>query len=240
MRNRFLYIKNNKRKIHPISYLFFSAFFLLIFITWIVFIQPSTALDDKIADWMTTLVTDQRTSIMRVITFMGNFEFLLPAYFILIGLLLYFKQNRSAWRVAAIAISGLGLKLLLKELFHRVRPDHPMIQGITNFSFPSGHALMSVTFYGLLIWLAIRKIEKKSSRVLVILFLSIIIFTIGLSRIYLRVHYTTDVIAGFCIGACWVCFCLWVTQKIDKHSIVTADTGNVAEEVDPKASINQE
>jgi membrane-associated phospholipid phosphatase len=209
-----LYTVNDRKRIHPITYLFFAAASLLVFVTWIVFIQPSTALDDKIFDWMNLRVTESRTRIMKAITFMGNFQFLIPANFILIGLLVYFKQKRSAWRVTVIALSSLGLKLLLKELFHRVRPDNPMIQGITNFSFPSGHAFMSVAFYGLLIWLAIRKIDHKVLRGLTILFLIFIILAIGISRIYLRVHYTTDVIAGFCIGACWVSFALWLTQKV--------------------------
>jgi membrane-associated phospholipid phosphatase len=219
---------NNKLKIHPFAYLFFAAFFLLLFITWIVFIKPSSALDDKIFDWMTLRVTDDRTTIMRGITFLGNYQFLIPANFLLIAVLLYLKQKNSAWRVAVIALSSLGLKLLLKDVFHRDRPDNPMILGITNFSFPSGHAFMSVAFYGLLIWITIRHVNSKTARTIIILCLSFLIFSIGFSRIYLRVHYTTDVIAGFCIGACWVFFCLWFTQKISKRR---AASGNISEEV---------
>jgi membrane-associated phospholipid phosphatase len=222
-------VRNNKRRIHPAAYLFFSAASGLVYITWLVFIEPSTTLDDMIFEWITSLVSEPWTKVMKAITFLGNYEFLLPANLLLIGLLLYFKQKRSAWRVAVIALSSLGLKLLLKELFHRVRPDNPMIEGIKNFSFPSGHASMGVSFYGVLIWLAIRNIKNKAWRIFTIVFLTFIILMIGFSRIYLRVHYTTDVIAGLCLGACWVCFCLWVTQKIGKRNKLA---GDVSEKVD--------
>lgn len=215
--------KNNKRRIHPAAYLFLAALSGLVYITWMVFIQPSTTLDDIIFEWITSRVTPQRTKIMRVVTFLGNYEFLLPANLVLIAVLLYFKQKRSAWRVAAIALTSLGLKLLLKLLFHRVRPDNPMIEGITNFSFPSGHASMGVSFYGVLIWLAIRNIKHKAWRIFTVLSLIFIILMIGFSRIYLRVHYTTDVIAGLCLGSLWVCFCLWVTQKIGKAKKLEGD-----------------
>jgi membrane-associated phospholipid phosphatase len=216
-------VRNNKRRIHPAAYLFFAAASGLVYITWLVFIEPSTTLDDMIFEWITSLVSEPWTKVMKAITFLGNYQFLLPANLLLIGLLLYYKQKRSAWRVAVIALSSLGLKLLLKELFHRVRPDNPMIEGIKNFSFPSGHASMGVSFYGVLIWLAIRNIKNKVWRVFTIVLLTFIILMIGFSRIYLRVHYTTDVIAGLCLGACWVCFCLWVTQKIGKRNKLAGD-----------------
>jgi membrane-associated phospholipid phosphatase len=194
-----------------------------------VFIQPSTLLDDKLFQWIASQVTDERTVIMRGITFLGNYQFLIPANFILIGTLLYLKKKNSAWRVAVIALTSLTLKLLLKDVFHRDRPDNPMILGITNFSFPSGHAFMSVAFYGVLIWLAERNMTNKTWRTITAILLSLLILLIGFSRIYLRVHYTTDVIAGFCMGTCWVSFCLWFTQRINKWR---AGSKNIPDQVD--------
>lgn len=156
------------------------------------------------------------TAIMKVITYMGNYQFLAPANLLLIGFLIWKKQKRAAWRVAVIALSSLGMKLALKEVFQRLRPTDPILQGITNFSFPSGHAFMSVSFYGLLIWLTWTHVRDNKLRLILTILFGIMIFLIGFSRIYLRVHYTTDVVAGFCLGICWVSLLLWFTRKIEK------------------------
>jgi undecaprenyl-diphosphatase len=129
--------------------------------------------------------------------------------------LIWKKQKRAAWRVAVIALSSLALKLSLKELFQRLRPTDPLLQGITNFSFPSGHAFMSVSFYGLLIWLTWTHVRNNHLRIIFTILLSVLILLIGLSRIYLRVHYATDVIAGFSLGICWVSLFLWFTRKME-------------------------
>ncbi len=190
---------------------------LFAFIIWLVFIARNTAFDEKVFNAIALHITGYRTSFMKFISFLGNHKFLIPANLLLIIVLLLVKKGNMAWRVAVVALSSLGLKFGLKELFHRPRPDDPLVQGITNFSFPSGHAMMGVAFYGLLIWLAIKYIRNKAARVSVIILSVLLILLIGFSRIYLRVHYTTDVIAGFCMGTCWLYFCLWLTGKISNR-----------------------
>lgn len=123
-----------------------------------------------------------------------------------------------AIRTAAVLLSSLFVMTILKSLIHRHRPPDPLVDGITNYSFPSGHAFMSVAFYGLLIWYATIYIRMKWFRRMVIFFLLLVIAAIGFSRIYLRVHYATDVIAGIFIGFVWLDFCLWFIDK--KESIV--------------------
>jgi undecaprenyl-diphosphatase len=118
-----------------------------------------------------------------------------------------------AIRTSFVLLSSLLLMSLLKRLIQRQRPPDPLVDGITNFSFPSGHAFMGVAFYGLLIWYTSVCISNKWLRRIVILFLLFIIAAIGFSRIYLRVHYATDVIAGVCIGFVWLDFCLWFIDK---------------------------
>jgi len=104
----------------------------------------------------------------------------------------------------------------LKELFHRQRPDLPLIKSIAStYSFPSGHALSSFIFCSIvidLIW------ESASGRVWKWLFSILLLlfsFTIGISRIVLKMHYATDVIAGFCLGIAWVIISFRVIKKIN-------------------------
>ncbi|MBK8143394.1 MAG: phosphatase PAP2 family protein [Chitinophagaceae bacterium] len=91
----------------------------------------------------------------------------------------------------------------------------PLVAGITNFSFPSGHAFMGITFYGLLIWMIAVHVKNKWQKGLAITLLSLLIIVIGLSRVYLRVHYTTDVLAGFSIGFLWLIACLNIIEKAE-------------------------
>ena len=114
-----------------------------------------------------------------------------------------------AIRTATVLLSSLLVMSLLKSLIQRQRPPNPLVEGITNYSFPSGHAFMSVAFYGLLIWYTNIYIRNKWLQRMVIFFLLLVIAAIGFSRIYLRMHYATDVIAGICLGFVWLDFCLW-------------------------------
>lgn len=114
-----------------------------------------------------------------------------------------------AIRTGTVLLSSLLVMSLLKSLIKRQRPPDPLVDGITNYSFPSGHAFMSVAFYGLLIWYATIYIRTKWLQRVVIFLLLLLIAAIGFSRIYLRVHYATDVIAGICLGFVWLDFCLW-------------------------------
>jgi undecaprenyl-diphosphatase len=138
---------------------------------------------------------------------------LLIAYYI-------FKKNRwLAVTVLSLALSSLGIMTFLKDLIKRNRPASPLVNGITNFSLPSGHAIMSVTFYGLLIWLIAINITNKWIKGILISVLTLLILSICFSRIYLRVHYTTDVIAGVSIGLLWLIICLWIINRIELRAI---------------------
>ena len=195
-------------------YLHTGAFILLLLITWMVFVTRYTALDETVFRFITPSITPERTTWMKAVTFFGNYKFLLPANLLLIAVLLLLNESFTAWQVAVVALSSLLLKLGLKELFARNRPVNPMVDGITNYSFPSGHAMMGVAFFGLLIWLAEKYIRNGFWRWASIALLVFIILLVSFSRIYLRVHYTTDVLAGLCLGSCWLYFCLWFTENL--------------------------
>ena len=156
---------------------------------------------------------------MLFITFLGKHQFLIPANLILIFFfLLVKKQNWFSIRVITIAISSLVLMLLLKQLFRRKRPLSPLLKAAKGLSFPSGHAMSAVTFYGLLIYLVYKYIQGAIPKYVLIGFLALFILLIGISRIYLRVHYTSDVLAGFAMGIIWLVVSLWVMGKVEKFT----------------------
>jgi len=193
-----------------------TALLTLIFVIWLVFIANNTRPDEVVFDLVAPYANGERTDWMKKITFLGNHQFLIPANLLLIAFFIYLKKHKDALLVAVVALSSLGLMSLLKNLVQRYRPSSPLVDGITNFSFPSGHALMSVAFYGLLSFYAIKMITNPVIKVSILLLLFAIMLLIGFSRIYLRVHYTTDVIAGFSIGICWMLFCFWLLNKTTK------------------------
>ncbi len=200
--------------------LFISAFLVILFMMWVVFIYSKSSADQRVFDAISPHITPIRTRIMRLITYMGNPQFLVPANLLLLA---FFLVNRKKWmalRILVVSLGGLGIKLLIKHLFQRLRPLDPVIEGgVAGYSFPSGHALMSVVFYGFLVWWAATSIHNKLYQGIVIGLLILLIILVSFSRIYLRVHYTTDILAGICFGFCWLLFSLWIVDKFEIKSL---------------------
>lgn len=199
--------------------IFTTALIVFIFIARQVFQGDTRWFDERVFAFIATRVNDINTSIMEFFTFLGTHTFLIPANLLLTAWFLFIQKRRwNSIKIPAVALSSLLLMFLLKFLFHRARPFDPLLQQVKGFSFPSGHALMSVTFYGLIIliiWMDVRNIWLRWT---LSLLLVLLIFTIGLSRIYLRVHYASDVVAGFCVGLVWLLLSLWILGKIEKYT----------------------
>ena len=203
-------------------YFLLIALLLFFMIAWTVFISEGRSMDEKVFIFLSRYTNGGNTKLMIFISFLGNHTFLIPANLLLIIFFIVRKKRGLAIRVAIVAFSNLFFMSLLKRLFHRIRPDNPLIHGITNFSFPSGHAFMSIAFYGFLIWYAGVSIDNKRTERMIIALLLFIILAIGFSRIYLRLHYTTDVLAGFCIGFAFLMIILWLTDKLQEpREIIT-------------------
>lgn len=199
--------------------IFMGSLIALVLVTRRIFHFHNEKLDYKVIDALKPYVNDTNNKIMLAITFLGKHEFLIPANLILIFYFLFIKKHKwYSIKIPAVALSSLGLMFGLKHLFGRQRPLIPLLNEAKGLSFPSGHALMSVTFYGLLIYIIWHSVEDKKLKWALIVFFLILIQLIGFSRIYLRVHYTTDVMAGFATGFLWLVFSLWVLKQIEKYS----------------------
>src|SRR5258707_9406433 len=176
-------------------------------------------LDLKIFDLVKTHTNERNTRIMSVVTVLAKHQFLIPANLSLIYYFLFIrKRTWFSIRVAAIALSSLGLMFLFKYLFKRKRPQPPLLKPAKGLSFPSGHAIMSVTFYGLLIYIIGQAQKNKPVKWSLIIPLLILVQLIGFSRVYLRVHYASDVAAGYIIGLLWLLISLDLLKRIEDYN----------------------
>jgi undecaprenyl-diphosphatase len=199
--------------------LFGGALLLFVYMIRRVFFLHNNRFDDKVFAYLNNHVSEDNNQVMLFFTYLGRHEFLIPANLILIAYFLFFKKHRwYSIKVPAIALSSLALMFGLKHLFDRERPLVPLLEEARGLSFPSGHALMSVTFYGLIIYIVFKGFKNTPLKWTLISLLLLIILTIGFSRIYLRVHYASDVIAGLCVGLLWLVICVAVLNKLEKYS----------------------
>jgi undecaprenyl-diphosphatase len=112
-------------------------------------------------------------------------------------------RRAMLWMVVTI-LGALVLDLSLKYAFHRHRPTPFFVSVPRTYSFPSGHSLFSFCFYGVLAGLLTRRLKSRLARVLIWAGAALLVAAIGLSRIYLGVHYPSDVIAGYLAASLWV------------------------------------
>lgn len=190
----------------------FIAALLLLFVIAVVFVFKNQKLDSAVFSFIAGHTSPELTPVMRFISFLGKHSFLIPANVLLLLIFILKKEKWWAIRVGLVSLTSLGVMSLLKNSFQRLRPDDPLVFGISNYGFPSGHSMMAVAFYGLVAgWIAVY-IENKLYRRASIAFLILLVLLIGYSRIYLRVHYVTDVLAGYCVGMIWLTFCLLIVK----------------------------
>ena len=143
------------------------------------------------------LISDNVTPIVKAITQLGGAIFLIGLSITLAIVIKNKKIGILIW--VNIAISTL-LNQILKFIIQRPRPTEFRIIDESGYSFPSGHSMISATFYGFLIYLIYKNVKNKYLKYSLITMLVILILLIGTSRIYLGVHYTSDVLAGFLIA----------------------------------------
>jgi undecaprenyl-diphosphatase len=177
------------------------------------------ATDLAIFDLVKQHTNDRNTRIISTITQLADHRFLVPANLALIAYFLFIrKRSWFSIRVAAVALSSLALMFVFKRIFHRKRPLEPLIHKAKGLSFPSGHALMSSTFYGLLMYITWHTVKNRPLKVFLILSMAGLTGGIGISRVYLRVHYASDVAVGFLIGCCWLIVSLDLLKRIEEYN----------------------
>jgi undecaprenyl-diphosphatase len=191
-----------------VSLLAFSVMALLVSRNTIV------SFDSSIISYVQGLEAPWLTTIMRFFTFIGD---TIPVIILtLVSLFLLYKVlNHRAELVLFLAVM-LGANILfltLKSFFHRARPDLHRLAEATNYSFPSGHATMAFALYGVLTFLLWRHINTSFKRTIHIILSGSVILSIGISRIYLGVHYPSDILAGYFISTFWLTLAIGFFQR---------------------------
>lgn len=158
-----------------------------------------------------TLISNSFTPIAKFITNFGGAIWLL---LLIILSLIVFKNKKIKIALVLNLIIATALNFILKNIVQRPRPTEFRIIEETGYSFPSGHSMVSMAFYGYLIYLTYKYIKNKYLKFAIITLLSLLIISIGISRIYLGVHYTSDVIAGFLLSIAYLIIFTKVVEKI--------------------------
>lgn len=168
---------------------------IFLFLAIEINIDNSLVMDDFIYNFIKKIINNQNTNIMKAITWFGS---ALPLIIISIIFLIINKKYGKFLLINLFSISALNQ--LLKFIFKRPRPISYRLIEESGFSFPSGHSMVSMAIYGLIIYYVYKNVQNKYLKYSLISVLSLLILLIGTSRIYLGVHYPSDVIGGFFIS----------------------------------------
>ena len=158
----------------------------------------------------TFLISDFATPIAKFITNFGGAIFLITLTVILVILI---KNKKIGLSIFSNLIIITVLNQLLKRILQRPRPTEFRIIEETGYSFPSGHSMVSMAFYGYLIYLIYKYVENRYVKWISIVLFSILICSIGVSRIYLGVHYTSDVLGGFLVSISYLILFISTVNK---------------------------
>lgn len=181
------------------------AMFLFGWLAEDVFEGATIAFDDTVRSAVHDAATPFLTVLMKFVTLLGSTVFLVLAT--LLGAFgFYYLKHKRGFVLLLITMIGGGILLVsLKLSFRRARPEAFFDYALpASYSFPSGHSLASFCFYAILAALATARIENRRLKIVVWTIAAALILLIGLSRIYLGVHYPSDVLAGYAVGLIWV------------------------------------
>jgi membrane-associated phospholipid phosphatase len=172
--------------------------------------------DDAVTRFVLSFRSPALTKFFAVITHMGDRTIYL---LIILGLSIYFWERFKNWKFTAqmsvvLFLSSLS-NIAIKQVINRTRPGIEHLVEVNSMSFPSGHSMSAMAFYGFLIYLCIRYNMAPWLRTALITVLAVLILLIGVSRVYLGVHYPTDVAAGLLGGLIWVALSAVVFNTID-------------------------
>lgn len=222
-------VKQEKKKSKVLSVAFIAAivvFLAIVYALWQItdeiVLENKTGFDQQASALISDLNSTSTTKLMLILTFFGSAIFIIPGYFLLAAIIYYFTKNRILSII--IIVIGLLSRLLLyliKNIFQRDRPLAPLIEDVSGFSYPSGHSFSSFALYGLITYFIWKSNIKKRLKWIFSILLILFAVSIALSRVYLNVHYASDVIAGFCLSLIWLSLSFFILEKIQSRNLYT-------------------
>ncbi|MGE5631538.1 MAG: bifunctional DedA family/phosphatase PAP2 family protein [Caulobacteraceae bacterium] len=195
---------------------FTAAFPLLVFIkvSEAYIRRELSPFDDSVYHFLALFISKDMTFLMKALSTLGA-PWMLTA--ITIALYPFFKYKSNSIMYANMIAINLAASSLINEIFkfafHRSRPDIFRLVKASGYSFPSGHSMIGFSFYGLLLYLLYNSTPDRYKKLGIAAAFGLLIFGIGISRIYLGVHYASDVVAGFSAGMAWLTLFITIAEK---------------------------
>lgn len=193
-----------------IWFVLFIIMFVLVSITENVYNNDIMNIDVFMHDLVVNnLRSDYLTFIMLFITNFCN-----PIILLLLSLiiLIFSKDKKMGLIILINLFVSILLNLIFKGIIQRDRPLEDFLIEESGYSFPSGHSMVSMAYYGLLMYFVFKKVDDKEIKYIIMFLLGFLILLIGFSRIYLGVHYASDVIGGFLIS---IVYLIWVIKLLN-------------------------
>ena len=183
--------------------------------------RGGTAIDVLASEWLQSRASDRGTIVFTWISWLGDTA--LPGLLLAaVGILLYRRRWTAATTVVVASVGAPLLDAVLKRVFQRGRPEDAIefITGMT-WSFPSGHAMSSLVGYSVVAYFRLEREEDPHRRRVIVLSTCLVILAVGFSRLYLGVHFLSDIAGGWLAGAVWLLACLEVYRLRARTSIGT-------------------
>lgn len=192
----------------------FICLFCFLLLAEDVFTKEIIQIDDIVYKFIAShFISNSLTPIVKIITFFGSATWIVIFTIILFVIIRNKRQNILLGTNLCIVTI---INQILKHIFKRSRPTEFRIIDESGYSFPSGHSMVSMAFYGYLIYLVYKNIKNKYLKWILIIVLSILIILIGISRIYLGVHYTSDVLGGYLLSLSYLVLFIHITNSMGK------------------------
>ena len=171
-------------------------------------VEGDTRLDTRLADWLHDHASPGWTTFFEAVTFLGNVPTLAA---VALASAVVLASKRRAAELQLLLLAAVGAQILtlgLKLGFERERPFFPdPLATESSYSFPSGHASVSLAVYGTLGFILARHLDDRRAQIASLAAAAVLVGLIGFSRLYLGVHFLSDVVAGFSVGLAWVALC---------------------------------
>ena len=169
----------------------------------------SLVIDTKVYSFIiNNIMNDGLTPILKAITELGG-----VAFTVLAGVLIFMFCKKNSWFITIDLVGVTLVNQVIKHIIRRPRPNVLRLVEESGYSFPSGHSMVSMAFYGIIIYLVFKNVSNKYLKWILIILLSLLILSIGFSRIYVGVHYFTDVAGGFLLGLAYLIIYINIYNK---------------------------
>ncbi|WP_048827904.1 phosphatase PAP2 family protein [Bacillus sp. B-jedd] len=214
-----------KKKLMKVAFSYIGLAGIVLFLFLYAFVEIAEELreneleifDSHIIVYIQGNISPHLTKLMLFMTMLGSIPWVTGSVIALMALLIFLKKWRAGLFIGISSGVGSLFNIFLKSLFKRQRPDIEPLIVEQGFSFPSGHAMGSMIFYGAVAYLIFHFAKKGLMKFGgPVLFLLLILF-VGISRIYLGVHFPSDIIGGFAAGGAWLTICIILFNFLEKR-----------------------